>query len=154
MQTICVRQLVQMWSDCPLIWEAVTSSLLPNECFSPSRCSSLLCCVCWPRNSRIWDLIRSRSLWLSRSVSCLKEKEEKNHTHAHWISIKTAKKIMLFKFFRFFFGTNCQLIPLIKNGVKTSALRGQSVITKVFCWMLRSNSPWAMMSNMFGQLEK
>lgn len=62
----------------------VRSRLVPSKCFSPC----LLCCVCWPRN---WDLLRS--LWFSRSVSCLKRqrKKEKGHTgiqpeSSHFIS--------------------------------------------------------------------
>lgn len=42
-------------------------SVVARECFSPILCNSLLCCVCWPCNSRIWDLTRSRSLRLSCS---------------------------------------------------------------------------------------
>lgn len=77
-------------SQCVSMQPVHDRSLVMCESFSPILCNSLLCCVCWPCNSRIWDLTDSRSLWLSRSVSC-KERKQNKYTWSVYDSIQLQK---------------------------------------------------------------
>lgn len=110
----------------------VRRRLVPSKCFSPC----LLCCVCWPRN---WDLLRS--LWLSRSVSCWKDKERKKR-----VTQESNQNHPIL-----FLRSQCLLLQNWLNAPTTSVLRssvwGQLEITTISRWRSRSNAP-AMMSNM------
>lgn len=100
----------------------VRRRLVPSKCFSPC----LLCCVCWPRN---WDLLRS--LWLSRSVSCWKDKERKKR-----VTQESNQNHPIL-----FLRSQCLLLQNWLNAPTTSVLRssvwGQLEITTISRWRSR-----------------
>lgn len=140
MFTVCIRCCVSTSQKYETMWvkrlsRNVTADSTWNKCFSPFLCGSLLCCVCFSRKSVIWDLTRSDSLWLSRSVSCGKKRKKKNHNI-------------------YFLSPQCLQVFVHLMHQKTIVLWSSVWGQVVMIWLEARSNAAAVMSNMFSQLEK